>query len=44
VLRNRISCAVNDPLIRERVNELAPAVAARNGITIAVEEIEALLL
>jgi vancomycin aglycone glucosyltransferase len=42
VLRNRISRAVNDPLIRERVNRLAPAVAARNGLTAAVEEIESL--
>jgi len=43
VLSNRISRAVNDPLIRERVNKFAPAVAARNGLTAAVEEIEAML-
>jgi vancomycin aglycone glucosyltransferase len=42
VLSNRISRAVNDPLIRERVNKLGPAVAARNGLTAAVEEIETL--
>jgi vancomycin aglycone glucosyltransferase len=42
VLSNRISLALNDPLIRERVNSLAPAIAARNGLTAAVEEIEAL--
>jgi UDP:flavonoid glycosyltransferase YjiC (YdhE family) len=42
VLRNRISRALNDPLIRERVKKLAPAVAARNGVSAAVEEIEAL--
>jgi UDP:flavonoid glycosyltransferase YjiC (YdhE family) len=44
VLCNRMSRAVNDPLIRERVNRLAPAVAARNGVTAAVEHLEALLL
>jgi vancomycin aglycone glucosyltransferase len=44
VLCNRISRAVNDPLIRERVNRLAPAVAARNGVSAAVEEIETLRL
>src|SRR5271168_863963 len=42
VLSDRISRAVNDPLIRERVNRLAPAVAARNGVTSGVEHIEAL--
>jgi vancomycin aglycone glucosyltransferase len=42
VLSNRISRAVNDPLFRERANRLAPAVAARNGLTAAVEEIETL--
>jgi vancomycin aglycone glucosyltransferase len=42
VLGDRISRAVNDPLIRERVNRLAPAVAARNGVTAAVEHLEAL--
>jgi vancomycin aglycone glucosyltransferase len=42
VLSDRISRAVNDPLIRERVNRLAPAVAARNGVTAAVEHLEAL--
>jgi vancomycin aglycone glucosyltransferase len=41
-LRDRISRAVSDPLIRERVNRLAPAVAARNGVTTAVEHLEAL--
>jgi vancomycin aglycone glucosyltransferase len=43
-LCNRISRAVNDPLVRERVKKFAPAVAARNGLTAAVEEIEALRL
>jgi vancomycin aglycone glucosyltransferase len=43
-LRERISRAVSDPLIRERVNRLAPAVAARNGVTTAVEHLEALRL
>jgi len=42
VLRDRISRAVNDPLIRDRVNALAPAITARNGVAAAVEEIEAL--
>ena len=42
VLRDRVSRAVNDPLIRERVNRLAPAVAARNGVTAAVQHLEAL--
>jgi len=41
-IRDRISRAVSDPLIRERVNRLAPAVAARNGVTTAVEHLEAL--
>jgi vancomycin aglycone glucosyltransferase len=40
VLCDRISRAVNDPLIRERVNRLAPTVAARNGVT-AAEHFEA---
>jgi vancomycin aglycone glucosyltransferase len=43
-LCERISRAVSDPLIRERVNKLAPAVAARNGVTTAVEHLEALRL
>ncbi len=38
----RISRAVNDPLIQERVNRLAPAVAARNGATSAIEHLEAM--
>jgi vancomycin aglycone glucosyltransferase len=42
VLSNRISRAVDDPLIRERVDRLAPLVAARNGLATAVQEIEAL--
>jgi vancomycin aglycone glucosyltransferase len=42
-LSNRISRAVNDPVIRERVDELAPAVAARNGATAAVEHLEVLV-
>jgi vancomycin aglycone glucosyltransferase len=41
-LSNRLSRAVNDPLIRERVDSLAPAIAARNGLITAVKEIEAL--
>jgi UDP:flavonoid glycosyltransferase YjiC (YdhE family) len=44
VLSDRISRAVSDPRIRERVNRLAPAVAARNGVTTAVEHLEALRL
>jgi vancomycin aglycone glucosyltransferase len=44
VLRDLISRAISDPLIRERVNRLAPAVAARNGVTTAVEHLEALRL
>jgi vancomycin aglycone glucosyltransferase len=44
VLIDRISVAVNDPLIRERVNRLAPLVAARNGVTAAAEYLEALQL
>jgi len=44
VLSNRLSHAVNDPFIRERVKRLAPAITARNGLTAAVEEIETLRL
>jgi UDP:flavonoid glycosyltransferase YjiC (YdhE family) len=44
VLCDRINRAISDPLIRERVNRLAPAVAARNGVTAAVERLEALPL
>jgi vancomycin aglycone glucosyltransferase len=44
VLTDRISVAVNDPSIRERVNRLAPLVAARNGVTAAAEYLEALQL
>jgi vancomycin aglycone glucosyltransferase len=40
-LRDRISVAVNDPLIREKVSRLAPLVAARNGVTAAIEMLEA---
>jgi vancomycin aglycone glucosyltransferase len=43
-LGDRISRAVSDPLIRERVNRLASSVAARNGVTAAVEHLEALRL
>ena len=43
-LADRVSRAVNDPLIRERVNSLAPLVAARNGATAAIELLEALRL
>jgi vancomycin aglycone glucosyltransferase len=43
-LCDRIRRAINDPLIRERVKRLAPAVAARNGVTAAVEHLEALRL
>jgi vancomycin aglycone glucosyltransferase len=39
-LCDRISRAVSDPSIRERVNRLAPAVAARNGVTSAVDYLE----
>ena len=42
MLSERIGRAINDPLIRERVNRLAPAVAARNGVTTGVEHLEAL--
>ena len=42
VLSDRISRAVNDPRIRERVAGLAPAIAVRNGVTAAVEHLEAL--
>jgi vancomycin aglycone glucosyltransferase len=38
----RISRAVNDPSIQERVKRLAPAVAARNGVTSAIEHLEAM--
>jgi vancomycin aglycone glucosyltransferase len=41
-LRDRISRAVNDPLIRDRVNRLAPLVAARNGVTAAADYLETL--
>jgi len=41
-LCDRISRAVSDPLIRERVNRLAPGVAARNGVAMAVEHLEVL--
>jgi vancomycin aglycone glucosyltransferase len=43
-LCERISRAVSDPLIREPVNRLSPAIAARNGVTAAVEHLEALRL
>jgi vancomycin aglycone glucosyltransferase len=43
-LSGRIDRAVNDPEIRERVNALAPLVAARNGVIAAVENLEALQL
>jgi vancomycin aglycone glucosyltransferase len=43
-LCDRICRSVNDPLIRERVDRLAPLVAARNGVSKAVEMIEALYL
>jgi vancomycin aglycone glucosyltransferase len=42
MLSARINRAINDPLIRERVNRLAPTVAARNGVTAAVKHLEAL--
>jgi vancomycin aglycone glucosyltransferase len=41
-LCDRISLALDNPLIREHVNQLAPAVAARNGVATAVEYLEAL--
>jgi vancomycin aglycone glucosyltransferase len=41
-LFDRISRAVKDPEIRERVERLAPAIAARNGVTAAVDYLEAL--
>jgi vancomycin aglycone glucosyltransferase len=44
LLCERIGRAVNDPLIRERVNRLAPLVAARNGIAAAIEKIESMRL
>ena len=43
-LRDRMSRCVNDPFIQERVDRLAPLVTARNGVTAAVEKIEALQL
>ena len=42
VLSDCISRAVNDPKIRERVNRLAPAVAARNGVSKAALHLETL--
>ena len=42
VLRERISRAINDPLIRDRVKILGPAITARNGLAAAVKEIETL--
>jgi vancomycin aglycone glucosyltransferase len=42
LLADRISRALSDPLIRERVNKLAPVVAARNGVTAAAEHLEVL--
>jgi vancomycin aglycone glucosyltransferase len=44
LLCDRMSRALNDPHIQERVNRLAPLVAARNGVAAAVEKIEALRL
>jgi vancomycin aglycone glucosyltransferase len=44
LLCDRMSRGVNDPFIQERVNRLAPLVTARNGVTAAVEMIEALHL
>jgi len=44
VLSDRIRRAINDPLIQERVNRLAPLIAARNGVTAAVKHLEALRL
>jgi UDP:flavonoid glycosyltransferase YjiC (YdhE family) len=43
-LCERISRGVSDPSIRDRANKLGPLVAARNGVTDAVEKIEALRL
>jgi sterol 3beta-glucosyltransferase len=43
-LCDRISRAVGDPSIQERVDRLGPAVAARDGVTSAVEHLEALRL
>jgi vancomycin aglycone glucosyltransferase len=43
-LSDRVSRAVNDPVIRERVNRLAPLAAARNGVTAAIEFLETLRL
>jgi vancomycin aglycone glucosyltransferase len=42
LLCDRMSRGVNDPFIQERVKRLAPLVTARNGVTAAVEKIEAL--
>jgi vancomycin aglycone glucosyltransferase len=42
MLCKQISRAVNDPLIRKQASALAPAIAARNGVTAAVEKIEAM--
>ena len=42
MLGDRIGRAIDDPLIRDRVDALAPAVAARNGVTAAVKILEAL--
>jgi vancomycin aglycone glucosyltransferase len=42
LLRDRMNRGVNDPFIQERVKRLAPLVTARNGVTAAVEKIEAL--
>jgi UDP:flavonoid glycosyltransferase YjiC (YdhE family) len=42
VLSDCISRAVNDPKIRERVNRLARAVAARNGVSKAALHLETL--
>jgi vancomycin aglycone glucosyltransferase len=44
LLCDRMSRGVNDPFIQERVNRLAPLVRARNGVTAAVEMVEALRL
>jgi vancomycin aglycone glucosyltransferase len=42
LLSERINHAINDPLIRERVNRFVPAAAARNGVNAAVEHLETL--
>jgi vancomycin aglycone glucosyltransferase len=44
VLSDRISLAIDTPRIRERAATLAPAIAARNGVSAAVELLEALAL